>query len=181
MPLRLRLAQITLWCFVIFLSIDVGARLYEARVIVPRWSASPPESVWAWADVRATNAQVAIDPGSRFWTYVTPATGLFALLAFAFSLATEGPRRNWCLIGTILTLVIVAASRIYFLPNIILLIGPNSHNMDGAKVKALANQWVMWNYVRIGVGIVGWLSVLRAFSLPSSAVVLKKTDMAAVC
>ena len=181
MPLRLRLAQITLWCFVIFLSIDVGARLYETRVIVPRWSASPPESVWEWADLRATNAQVAIDPGSRFWTYVTPATGLFALLAFAFSLATEGPRRKWCLIGTILTLVIVAATRIYFVPNIILLIGPNSHNIDGVKVKALANQWVMWNYVRIGVGIVGWLSVLRAFSLPSSAVVLKKTDMAAAC
>ena len=166
MPLRLRFAQITLWFFVIFLSIEVGARLYEARVIVPRWSASPPESVWAWADLRATNAQVAIDPGTRFWIYVTPATGLSALLAFAFSFATKGAHRKWRLIGTILALVVVAATFIYFVPNIRLLLGPNSHNIDGAKVTTLANQWVTWNYVRVAIGFVAWLAALRAFSLP---------------
>lgn len=174
MPLRLRLAQITLWCFVIFLSIDIGARVYEARVIVPRWSASPPESVWEWADLRATNAQVAIDPGARFWIYVTPAVGFFALLALVLSFVTEGAHRKWRLIGTILTVVVVAATFAYFVPNIILLIGPNSHNMDGAKMKTLANQWVMWNHVRIVLGIVAWLSVLRAFSLPSSGLISRK-------
>jgi uncharacterized membrane protein len=166
MPLRLRLAQITLWFFVIFLSIEVGGGLYETRVIVPRWSASPPESVWAWADLRATNAQVAIDPGVRFWIYVMPATGLSALLALAFSFATEGAHRRWRVIATILALAVVAATFIYFVPNIILLLGPNSHNIDGAKVKTLANQWVMWNYVRAAIGIAGWLAALRAFHLP---------------
>ena len=166
MPLRLRLAQITLWCFVIFLSIEVGARLYETRVIVPRWSASPPESVWEWADLRATNAQVAIDPGVRFWIYVTPATGWSALLAFAFCFATEGAHRKWRMIGVIMAMVVVAASFIYFVPNIILLLGPNSHNIDGAKVKTLTNQWVMWNYVRVAIAVLGWLASLRALSLP---------------
>jgi len=166
MPLRLRLAQITLWTFVIFLSIEVGARLYETRVIVPRWSASPPESVWEWADLRATNAQVAIDPGVRFWTYVTPATGLSALLAFAFSFATDGAQRKWRVTGAIMALAVVAASFIYFVPNIILLLGPNSHNIDGAKVKILANQWVMWNHVRVSIAVLGWLASLRALSLP---------------
>jgi hypothetical protein len=169
MPLRLRLAQITLWFFVIFLSIEVGAGLYETRVIVPRWSASPPESVWTWADLRATNAQAAIDPGTRFWVYVAPATGLSALLAFAFSFATKGAHRTWRLIGTILALVVVAATFIYFVPNIRLLLGPNSHNIDGEKVKALMDQWVMGNYVRAAVGIVAWLAALRAFSLPTES------------
>ena len=169
MPLQLRLAQIALWFFVIFLSIEVGARLYEARVIVPRWSASPPESVWAWADLRATNAQVAIDPGIRFWIYVTPALGLSALLALAFAFATTGAHRKWRLIGAILALVIVAATFIYFVPNIILLLGPNSHNIDGENVKTLANQWVMWNYVRVAICIVAWVAALRAFSLPTES------------
>ena len=166
MLLRLCLAQITLWCFVIFLSIEVGAGLYETRVIVPRWSASPPESVWEWADLRATNAQVAINPGTRFWIYIAPAVGLSALLAFAFSFATGGAHRKWRLIGTILALVVVAATFIYFVPNIMLLLGPNSHNIDGARVKALTNQWVTWNYLRAATGMVGWLAALRAFSLP---------------
>jgi hypothetical protein len=167
MPLRLRFAQIALWGFVIFFSIEIGARLYEARVIVPRWSASPPESVWEWADLRATNAQVAIDPGARFWTYVTPATGLFALLALALSFVTQGAHRKWRVTGTTLALVVVTASFIYFAPTIILLIGPNSHNIDGGRVKTLANQWVTWNYVRVAIGVAGWLAALRAFSLPA--------------
>jgi hypothetical protein len=169
MPLRLRLAQITLWFFVVFLSIEVGAGLYETRVIVPRWSASPPDSVWAWADLRATNAQVAIDPGVRFWIYAAPATGLSALLAFAFSFATKGAHRRWRLIGTILAMAVVAVSVIYFAPNIILLLGRNSHTLDGAKVTTLANQWVMWNYARAAIGVVAWLAALRAFSLPAES------------
>jgi uncharacterized membrane protein len=169
MPLRLRFAQIALWCFVIFFSIEIGARLYETRVIVPRWSASSPESVWEWADLRATNAQVAIEPRMRFWNYSTPATALSALLVIAFSFATEGAHRKWSVIGAILALVVVAATLGYFIPNIILLLGPDSHNLDGAKVKALTNQWVMWNYVRVAIGVVAWLATLRAFSLPIEA------------
>ena len=87
MLLRLRLAQITLWCFVIFLSIEVGAGLYETRVIVPRWSASPPHSVWEWADLRATDAQVPITHGTRFRIHHPPADGLSAPLASSYPYA----------------------------------------------------------------------------------------------
>jgi len=176
MPLRLRLAQITLWFFVIFLSIEVGAGLYETRVVVPRWSVSPPESVWEWADLRATNAQVAIDPGKRFWIYIAPAIGLSGLLAFAFSFVTKGAHRKWRLIGTILALVVVAATSIYFVPSIRLLLGSDSHNIDGARVKTLANQWVVWNYVRAAIGVVAWLAVLRAFSLPVESPLVRDED-----
>ena len=43
-----RIAQVLLWLAVVGLSVWVGGTLYQMLVIMPMWSASPPESVRAF-------------------------------------------------------------------------------------------------------------------------------------
>lgn len=48
MRARNRIAQVLLWLAMLGLSVWVGGALYQMLVIVPRWSASQPESVRAF-------------------------------------------------------------------------------------------------------------------------------------
>src|ERR671910_2156365 len=48
MRARNRIAQVLIWLAVLGMSVRVGGTLYQMLVIVPMWSASPPESVRAF-------------------------------------------------------------------------------------------------------------------------------------
>jgi hypothetical protein len=41
------MALLTLWLFVITLGLDLGAGLYEARIVVPLWAGGVPETLAA--------------------------------------------------------------------------------------------------------------------------------------
>jgi len=41
------MARIALWLFVIALGIDLGAGVYEARIVVPLWANGVPETLAA--------------------------------------------------------------------------------------------------------------------------------------
>lgn len=77
------MARLTLWVFVVALGLDLGAGIYEARIVVPLWAGGVP------ATLAAGNAygRVAIDAGVRFWAYMTSAVALFAILSLVL---------GWC-------------------------------------------------------------------------------------
>ncbi len=60
MTQRTRISQLFLRLFVTFLSFEAGAGLYETRVLIPLWSASPPETVRNW-DSTLTSRDLAIE------------------------------------------------------------------------------------------------------------------------
>ncbi len=83
-----------LWLFVINLGIVCGAGLYEARIVVPLWASSPPESLRS------------PDSGRRFWAFVTTVSlTLLTLGNLVAGLATHGPRRGWLFAAVALILI----------------------------------------------------------------------------
>jgi hypothetical protein len=53
------MSRITLWLFVIALGLDLGAGLYETRIVVPLWAGGVPETLAAGSPY----GRVAIDAG----------------------------------------------------------------------------------------------------------------------
>jgi hypothetical protein len=83
------MALLTLWLFVITLGLDLGAGLYEARIVVPLWAGGVPETLAAGNPY----GRVAIDAGIRFWAHMTSATALFAILALVFGFRTPAAEK----------------------------------------------------------------------------------------
>lgn len=162
---RERIAQIFLWLFVVCFSLEIGAGLYETLVVVPLWSASPPESVWGWnADPR-----YAVRAVEKLWRFLTPALGLSAAAALLSGLQTpRDVRRKWLLASTVPALVLVATIYLYFAPTTAELFASQARGTDAAdEVTAKTRQWLALNRVRAVVFALAWLASLRALSVSS--------------
>ncbi|MDX6614304.1 MAG: hypothetical protein QOD75_3490 [Blastocatellia bacterium] len=168
MPNQLSLPQIILWLFVIVLGIEIGAGMYEMLVVVPVWSAAPPDSVLGYFHHNVANAQFALNAGGRFWLFFTPLTGLLAIATFLSGLRTAPEHRKCRMIGAGLAIVVVAATFAWFVPNIITLLGEGVTKLSGAEITRITNWWVRLNWVRAAAYIAGWLSALRALTIPSA-------------
>jgi hypothetical protein len=80
----MHLADLALWALVLALGLQTGAGIYETRVLVPLWSASPPESVAAFF------AQpMRPDSGRRLWIFLTPLTGIVCIVNLILALLTK--------------------------------------------------------------------------------------------
>lgn len=143
-------AIITLWLFVIFLGISVGAGLYEARIMVPIWYDTPPET---W-----------LNTGIAFWAFVT--TGPLTLLVLAglyCAWRSTGPVRPWWLAALAVSVVERIATFAYFIPTMAWLQGQTGD--AGAAVTSTLETWTFVNHGRHVLSISAWLLALKALSL----------------
>ncbi len=159
------IAQIFMWLFVIALGITLGGGLYETLVVMPLWDTAPPDSVIAYHQHNAANPQFALNAGGRFWIFLTPLLGLSAIAALLSGLRTRPEHRKWRIAGTVLTLIVVVFTFIWFIPNIIQLTGRGVMAMSPDEVTSLTNWWVGLNWVRAVLYAAGWLAALRALSI----------------
>jgi uncharacterized membrane protein len=151
------LAALALWALVIALGVQTGAGLYETRVVVPLWSASPPESIAAFL------AQtVRPDSGRRLWIFLTPLTGIICLLNLALALLTKAEHFSWWLTASSIGIVVIVVTFAYFVP--VLLKLPKASERPADEVRRQIKLWVGLNYVRLAALIVAWLAALKAFS-----------------
>lgn len=143
---------ITLWLYTIALGIVVGAGLYEARVVVPQWLASPPS---AW-----------LETGLRFWVFVS--TGPLTLLTLAslgLAWRAEPAYRNWWLASAVVVLLERVATFSYFIPTIYHL--QNDAALPLAEVHRSLAAWAEVNTLRHAATVSAWLLALRALSRSS--------------
>ncbi len=141
-----------LWLFVINLGIVCGAGLYEARIVVPLWASSPPESLRS------------PDSGRRFWAFVTTVSlTLLTLGNLVAGLATHGPRRGWLLAAVALILIERALTFSYFIPTMLRL--QRSSTLAAPTVKEKLSQWARLNYLRNALTLAAWVAALRALTL----------------
>jgi hypothetical protein len=164
MPAGMRICRVLLWVFVVALGIEIGAGIFEMRVLVPRWAVAPPESVWQLHRLNQDYPQFMTDAGNRFWMFSTPGVGLLAILTFAACFATRGAHRRWLLASTILTIATVAATFIYFVPAI-MMIASSVPGTNGAQITSMVHAWVALSWLRAGVYVTAWLCALRALTL----------------
>jgi hypothetical protein len=155
------MARLSLWLFVIALGIDLGAGLYEARIVVPLWAGGIPATLAAGNPF----GRVAIDAGIHFWAYVTSAVGLFAILALVFCLRAPAPQRTWTTLAAFLEIVAVAMTLLYFRPTLIRLFMGHGGGFSAEALATTVHRWVMLSRVRIAITFIAWLASLRAFSL----------------
>lgn len=159
------LARWVLWAFVIAMGIGVGAGLYEARVITPLWSASPPESVAGWRALLAANPQYAPHGGDDFWVFVTPTRALLGILLLVTATRVTGQHRQWRLVAGVLTLALFAIAALWLIPTSQALFASEGPPLSPDRIVALTRDYVRLNYVFQGLGIAAFLAGLRALSL----------------
>jgi hypothetical protein len=155
------MASITLWLFVIALGVNLGAGLYEARIVVPLWAGGVPGTL-AEGD---PFGRVAIDAGIRFWAYTTSATAILAILALVFGFHTPAAERAWRTFATIAELVTVATTLLYFRPTLVRLFMGHGAGMSDDAIRSAVHRWTAWNRVRIVVSFVAWCAALYALVL----------------
>jgi len=145
-------AEILLWLFVINLGIVFGAGLYEARIVVPLWASSPPESLRS------------PDSGRKFWAFVTtiPLT-LLTLATLVIAWNAKRPRRETWLAAAAVILVERILTFSYFIPTMLRL---QRAGMPREEIRAGMALWTRVNYLRSALTLIAWLAALRALSLP---------------
>lgn len=150
-------STILLWLFVLNLGVAFGAGLYEHRIVVPNWISSDGSGAhWNAEAARRDNT------GLRFWAYVT--TGPLTLLTLANLFAAwkaPGAARGWWLAAALAVLADRILTFSYFIPTMVGLMSA----ADSPGSVAIATRWASLNYVRHALGLAGWLSALKAFSL----------------
>jgi hypothetical protein len=146
--------------FVIALGIDLGAGIYEARIVVPLWANSIPESLEAGNPYR----RVAIDAGMRFWAYVTTAVAFLAVLSLVLGLYAPAAQRAWRTFAAVAELAVVAGTLLYFRPTLVRLFMSHGAGLSPAAVASTVRRWVMWSRFRIAVSFIAWCAALSALA-----------------
>ncbi len=127
--------------------IGLGAALFDAAVIAPLWTASPPASVRAWAEV-------ALRPEpERVLTAFAVVLALATALAWLSSLSAGGSRRWWLTLAALAAFGAVWSSAIELGP-VERALGSAAARDDLALV-GLAERWLHWSVLRLVALAVG--------------------------
>lgn len=162
MTRRTRISRFFLWLFVTFLSLEAGAGLYETRVLIPLWSASPPETVRGW------DSTLTVGSRERFWKLLHPALIFSAVATLVAGWGTPREHRRWLLASTMASLIVEVASLAYFVPTLVELLVERGEGLGDEEVSKKADTWVKLNGARAALGTAGFLAALRALSTPPS-------------
>ena len=159
------MARITLWLLVIALGLDLGAGIYEARIVVPLWANGVPATLAAGNPF----ARVAIDAGMHFWKYMTSVVALLALAALVFGLRTSAPERVWRTVASVAELCVVATTLLYFRPTLVRLFMGHGEGLSDAAILSIVRRWVALSRVRIVVSFGAWCAALVALAVARPA------------
>ena len=162
--MRSILTSLTIWVFVVWSCVVLGGSLYEAIAVWPLVASDPPRSL------AATNQALAVPgrAGMFFWSWATPGLGLVALAALLTSFGTPRPNMTWRIASTVLLLIAVAATLLYFRPTIISLVVEHGGGRPDDEIAAQMRRWVVLNWVRITTLAVSVGMGVRALLLPKS-------------
>ena len=165
MSWRMRLTRILLWISVLSWGVLLGAKLFDLRVLVGAWSASPPESL----SLLPYGPHYPVDTGDFF----IPISA--ALLVASFGALISGWRTppNYRIL-LILPALMILGSLIFtvvaFWPRNAALwavaTGSVTATKDRAAVIGMVHEWVAYDWLRVSMGVVGFVCAIRAISIP---------------
>ena len=164
MRVRDRLVRILYWYNVVSMAIWVGGTVYQMLVIVPLWSASPPESLTAFFHGTQFMAMIPRFFGPR--TMMARVAPIVLLLVLDWPSRT---RRAW-LIGAVASVAIgLAMTLLWIYPINDVLFWRAGEGVPADEVRALVTRWVLLDRTRFALMALGYLALLRAFSLSERA------------
>jgi hypothetical protein len=122
-----------------------GAGIYETLVIIPKWTASPPESLQVFKEPYGINLK-------KFWIGMHSIHELTFILAIIFCWSLT-PIRNWLLIFFIIHFLTRVWTILYFAPNVIEFQKIANSSDPPAGLISKATMWRKLNYIRTGISI----------------------------
>jgi hypothetical protein len=165
MSWRARLTRIFLWGSVIAWGLLVGGKLFDLRVLAGAWSASPPESL----ELLPYGPRFPVDTGEYFF----PSSVALLVCSIGGTVAGWGtPARFRALLAVpaIMLFVTLAFTVLWFWPaNAALWAvarGAPSAMADPAEIAELTRQWLTYDWLRVAVGMAGFVCSIRALSVP---------------
>ena len=162
---RERATRLFLWISVLAWGVLLGAKLFDLRVLVGAWSASPPASL----SLLPYGPQYPVDTGEFF----IPSSA--ALLVSCFRALVSGwktpPRfRLWLLLSAAMIFLSLVFTVFAFWPRNAALWavarGAPSAMKDPAAIVAMVRQWVVYDWLRVAMGAIGFVSAVKAISAP---------------
>lgn len=122
-----------------------GAQLFETAVIVPKWTAAPPDSFQMLGGKYGLNLKT-------FWIIVHTIHELTFVLALVFCWKIA-PIKNWLLLLFFLHVAVRAWTLLYFAPNIMAFQDVANGAVPRADLLNRAMLWRTLNYVRVAAFI----------------------------
>ena len=168
MSWRVRLMRAFLWVSVLAWGIGVGAKLYDLRVVAGAWSAAPPQSL----TLLPYGPRFPVDPG-KFFIPTSLSTLVGALGALILGWKTPFRYRVWLGLSAALILAVWVFTAVAFWPSNSALYAGASAVASDARSKAelirLTHQWVTYDWWRVAMMAAGFVSAVRAISIPVPA------------
>jgi hypothetical protein len=132
-----------------------GAQIFETLVIVPKWTAAPPESLQVFKGKHALDFKA-------FWIAMHSVHEVTFILAIAFCWQID-TIRNWLLILFTIHFAVRVWTLVYFAPNIIEF--QKIANSDNNDIYLLNRtlQWKNLNYVRVAIFLAVSLGLIPQF------------------
>src|ERR1051325_9708554 len=115
---RDRITRWLLTAFCLILGLETGAGFYEARVVIPLWSASV-EAARNW-----NVGTIYVVDGAHFFAFFTPLLLLTTIATLIVGWNAPQPVRKWLLVSTGIIVILIISTFIYFLPTLIAIKGP---------------------------------------------------------
>ncbi len=161
MKLRNILWKVCIWWAVLGWSIWVGGTVFHMVVIVPLWSASPPESVRAFFG--STHFYHTV------WNFFGPpwmiarTLPLVLLLFLGWKSASHRPLLLLIMVGTLFNLVYTLT---YIYPINDILMGQAGDGGSPDEIRSMVDRWVFADRLRFAIGAVAYIALLRVFAIP---------------
>jgi hypothetical protein len=159
--MREQALNLLLWYVIFAWSSWLGGTLYQMLVIVPMWSASPPESVRTFFLGTQYNQNIGHFFGPPFM-----AARVLPLL-IALALAWHLPQHRLALgIASLCIVAAVVFTVAYVYPINAVLFEQAGGNHSAAEIAAMVRRWIWADRIRFVVGIGAFIAILWAFGLP---------------
>jgi hypothetical protein len=152
---------ILLWISVIVWGIWFGGTIYQMLVIVPIWSDSLPQSVYAFFKGTSWNHNILYFFGP-YWMPVR-FLPLYGMLILGWGLPAHRPL---FIITAVCMTFVLLFTLIYVYPINAVLFAQAGGDHGVEEIRAMLHRWVVADRARFAVGCVGYLALLRALSIP---------------
>ncbi|MFN7944243.1 MAG: hypothetical protein U0Z53_02605 [Blastocatellia bacterium] len=156
-----RIQEYSLWLFLCFGALGLGATVYQMMVIVPAFAHNLPDSLLAFNQSAVKTAVFWTSP----WMRLGALTGLIALIVH-----WRTARRAWLMAALALIILAFGFTFIYFYPRLAMMgftLQGQPAVTDGKLLARAASEWVSADQWRFWTMIVpAYLCSLKALSIP---------------
>lgn len=161
MSIRDQALNVLLWYAIFAWGIWLGGTVYQMVVVVPMWSAAPPESVRAFVQGTDYNRTIFHFFGPPFMAARLIPT--FIALALAWHL----PKHRLALgVAVVCLTATVIFTLTYVYPINAVLFEQAGGEHSAIEIVEMVRTWIWADRIRFGVGVVAFVAILRAFRLP---------------